>query len=56
MNPALSQEFNLFCEQEQLQKHETLDKSPYCVYSTLENNIKYDSVRPLGFVEFKVHI
>ena len=29
MNPALSQEFHLFCEQEQLQKHATLDKNPY---------------------------
>ena len=35
MNPALSQEFHLFCEQEQLQKHATLDKNPYCVYGTL---------------------
>ena len=36
MNPALSQEFRLFCEQEQLQKHATLDKNPYCVYGTLK--------------------
>ena len=35
MNPALSQEFHLYCEQEQLQKHATLDKNPYCVYGTL---------------------
>ena len=25
------QEFRLFCEREQLQKHATLDKNPYCV-------------------------
>ena len=31
INPALSQEFNIFCEQEQLQKYATLDKHPYCV-------------------------
>ena len=35
MNPALSQEFHLFCGQEQLQKHATLDKNPYYVYGTL---------------------
>ena len=29
---GLSQEFHIFCEQEQLQKHATLDKNPYCVY------------------------
>ena len=29
MNPALSQEFHLFCKQEQLQKHATLDKNLY---------------------------
>ena len=33
---ALSQEFHFFCEQEQLQKHATLDKNPYCVYGTLK--------------------
>ena len=37
MNPSLSKTFNLFCEQEQLQKHATLDKNPYCVYGTLKN-------------------
>ena len=36
MNPALSQEFHLFCEQEQLQIHTTLDKNAYCVYGTLK--------------------
>ena len=36
MNPALNQEFHFFCEQEQLQKHATLDKNPYCVYGTLK--------------------
>ena len=38
MNPALSQEFHIFREQEQLQKHATLDKNAYCVYGTL--NVK----------------
>ena len=38
MNPALSQEFHIFCEQEQLQKHATLDEKPYCVYGTLNIN------------------
>ena len=39
MNLALSQEFHLFCEQEQLQKHATLDKNPYyCLYGTLEED------------------
>ena len=37
MNPALSQEFHLFCEQEQL--HATLDKKPYCVYGTLKAGV-----------------
>ena len=32
---AVFQEFHLFSEQEQLQKHATLDKNPYCVYGTL---------------------
>ena len=36
MNPALSQEFNLFCEQEHPQRHANTDKNPYCVYGTLE--------------------
>ena len=36
MIPALSQEFYVFCEQEQLQKHANLDKNPYCVYGTLK--------------------
>ena len=36
MNPALSQEFHIFCEQEQLQNHATLNKNPYCVYGTLK--------------------
>ena len=40
MNPALSQEFNNFCEQEQLQKHATLDKNPYGVYGTLKSVTK----------------
>ena len=40
MNPTLSQEFYLFCEQEQLQKHATLDKNPYCVYGTLKNLVQ----------------
>ena len=39
MNPALNQEFHLFCEQGQLQKHATLDKNPYCVYGTLKELI-----------------
>ena len=39
MSPALSQEFHLFCEQEQLQNHATLDKNPYCVYGTLNVNL-----------------
>ena len=38
MNPAFSQEFHILCEQEQLQKHATLDENPYCVCGTL--NIK----------------
>ena len=36
MNPALSQEFHFFCEQEQLQKHATLNKNIYYVYGTLK--------------------
>ena len=36
MNPALSQEFHLFCEQEHLQRHANTDKNPYCVYGTLK--------------------
>ena len=35
MNLAHSQEFHLFCEQEQLQKYSALDKKPYCVYGTV---------------------
>ena len=35
MNPALSQEFHLFCEQEHPQRHADTDKNPYCVYGTL---------------------
>ena len=35
MNPALSQEFHLFCEQEHPQRHANTDKNPYCVYGTL---------------------
>ena len=35
MNPALSQEFHLFCEQEHPQTHPNTDKNPYCVYGTL---------------------
>ena len=36
MNLAHSQEFHLlFCKQEQLRKHPTFDKNPYCVYGTL---------------------
>ena len=35
MNPAPSQQFNILCEQDQLQKHATLDKNLYCVYGTL---------------------
>ena len=37
MNPALSQEFHLFCEQEHPQRHaNNTDKNPYCVYGTLK--------------------
>ena len=42
MNPALSQEFHLFCEQEQPQKHATLDKNPYCVYGTHNVSVQYN--------------
>ena len=35
MNPALSQEFHLFCEQEQFQKHPTLNKKSYLVPGTV---------------------
>ena len=35
MNPALSQEFHLFCEQEHPQRHANTDKNPYYVYGTL---------------------
>ena len=35
MNLALGQEFNIFCEQEQLQQHATLDKNAYYIYGTL---------------------
>ena len=38
MNPALSQEFHLFCEQEHPQRHANTDKNPYCAYGTL--NVK----------------
>ena len=41
MNPALSQEFHLFCEQEKLQKHTTLDKNPYSVYGNLNDRYNY---------------
>ena len=37
MNPALSQEFHLFCEQEHPQRHANTDKNPYCVYGTLKS-------------------
>ena len=37
MNPALSQEFHLFCEQEHPQRHANTDKNPYCVYGTLNS-------------------
>ena len=36
MNPAVSQQFHLFCEQEHPQRHENTDKNPYCVYGTLK--------------------
>ena len=36
MNPALSQEFHLFCEEEHPQRHANTDKNPYCVYGTLK--------------------
>ena len=36
MNPALSQEFHLFCEQEHPQRHANTDQNPYCVYGTLK--------------------
>ena len=42
MNPALSQEFHFFCQQEQLQKHATLDKNPYCVYGTHNVTVQYN--------------
>ena len=38
MNPALSQEFHTFGEQEHLLKYATLDKNPYCVYGTLNGH------------------
>ena len=50
MNSVLSQEFHLFCEQEQLQKHATLDKNPYCVYDTLKK--KYVAISSLRQFEF----
>ena len=46
MNPALSQEFHLFCEQEHPQRHANTDKNPYCVYGTLKEN----SERNLDFL------
>ena len=36
MNPALSQEFHLFWEQEHPQRHANTDKNPNCVYGTLK--------------------
>ena len=42
MNPALKQEFHFFCEQEQLQKHATLDKNPYRVYGPLKHLLSFD--------------
>ena len=39
MNPALSQQFHLFCEEEHPQKRANTDKNPYCVYGTLKNQI-----------------
>ena len=39
MNPALSQEFHLFCEQEHPQRHANTDKNPYRVYGTLKQVI-----------------
>ena len=33
---VLVKNFIFFCEQEQFQKHATLDKNPYCVYGTLK--------------------
>ena len=58
MNPALSQEFNLFCEQEQLQKHAALDKNPYCVYGTLKictyKKLKNRTFRLLLYLMFKL--
>ena len=38
MNPALSQEFYIFCEQEHPQRHANTDKNRYCVYGTLKKN------------------
>ena len=36
MNPAVSQEFHFFfCEQEQLQNRQTLDKKSWCINGTL---------------------
>ena len=46
MNPALSQEFHLFCEQEHSQRHANTDKNPYCVYGTL----KYGSITLLSYI------
>ena len=40
LHSALSHEFHLFCEQEQLRKHATLDKNPYCVYGILKKRFK----------------
>ena len=63
MNPALSQEFHLFCEQEQLQKHATLDKNQYTVYTApLRKEIRSKKKRKekkkngtsFGFVLLKV--
>ena len=40
MNPALGGEFRIFCEQEQPQKHLTLDEKSYWygVYGTLKHS------------------
>ena len=54
MNPALSQEFHLFCEQKQLQKHATLDKNPYCVYGTL--NMKWRHLGHLNLLSRAVAV
>ena len=39
MNPALSREFHLFCEEEHPQRQANTDKNPYSVYGTLKREL-----------------